>query len=151
MVVCTVLLSAWTRAWLLYLGLGFVLVVLYAPAGVSGVLAQQLRLARSGRLGALLPWYGALAACAALAFWGLALAVEMLYHRQLDAASGSAFQFLGFALDFATPGSWLAALALALAGGVPIAWLYPRCAARHARAHAAAAGNAQAHLQRGQW
>jgi branched-chain amino acid transport system permease protein len=151
MVVCTVLLSAWTRAWLLYLGLGFVLVVLYAPGGVSGVLAQQLRLARSGRLWPLLPWYGALAVCAAVALWGLALAVEMLYQRQLHAASGSAFQFLGFALDFATPGSWLAALALVLAGGVPCAWLYPRCAARHARAHAAAAGNAQAHLQRGQW
>jgi branched-chain amino acid transport system permease protein len=151
MVVCTVLLSAWTRAWLLYLGLGFVLVVLYAPGGVSGVLAQQLRLARSGRLWPLLPWYGALAVCAAVALWGVALAVEMLYQRQLHAASGSAFQFLGFALDFANPGSWLAALALVLAGGVPFAWLYPRCAARHARAQAAAAGNAQAHLQRGQW
>ncbi len=151
MVVCTVLLSAWTRAWLLYLGLGFVLVVLYAPGGVSGLLAQQLRLARSGRLAALLPWYGALAACTALAFWGLALAVEMLYHRQLDAASGSAFHFMGLALDFATPRSWLTALAFFVAGVLPIAWLYPRCAARHARAHTAAEWNAQAHLQRGQW
>jgi len=151
MVLCTVLLSVWTKAWLLYLGLGFVLVVVFAPGGLAGVLAQQLRLARSGHLLRLLPWYGALAACAAVALWGVALAIEMLYHQQLHAASGSAFAFLGLALDTATPGSWFTALGLLLAGGLPLAWVYPRCAARYAQAHAAAGLDAQPVVARGVW
>ena len=151
MVLCTVLLSAWTKAWLLYLGLGFVLVVVYAPGGLAGVLAQQLRLARSGRLLPLLPWYGALAACGLVALWGVALAIEMVYHQQLHAASGSAFAFLGLALDTATPGSWLTALGLLLAGGLPCLWVYPRCAARYAQAHAAAGLHAQPAVARGVW
>ena len=151
MVLCTVLFSAWTKAWLLYLGLGFVLVVVYAPAGLAGVLAQQLRLARSGYLLRLLPWYGAMAACATVALWGVALAIEMLYHQQLHAASGSAFTFLGLALNTATPASWLTALGLLLAGGLPLAWVYPRCAARYAQAHAVAGLHAQPGLARGVW
>ena len=151
MVLCTVLLSAWTKAWLLYLGLGFVLVVVYAPGGLAGVLAQQLRLARNGRLVPLLPWYGALAACGSVALWGVVLAVEMLYHQQLHAASGSAFIFLGLALDTATPGSWFTALGLLLAGGLPCVWLYPRCAARYAQAHAAMGLDAQPAVARGVW
>jgi branched-chain amino acid transport system permease protein len=151
MVLCTVLLSAWTKAWLLYLGLGFVLVVVYAPGGLAGVLAQLMRLARSGRLLPLLPWYGALAACGVVALWGVALAIEMLYHQQLHAASGSAFAFLGLALDTATPGSWFTALGLLLAGGLPCQWVYPRCAARYAQAHAAAGLRAQPAVARGAW
>lgn len=130
MVLCTVLLSTWTRAWLLYLGLGFVLVVVYAPGGLAGVLARQLHLARSGRLMPMLPWYGALAVCLGVAACGLALAIEMLYQRQLFAASGTVLNFMGWTLDVYAPGSWLGALALLLAGGLPWAWLYPRWVAR---------------------
>jgi branched-chain amino acid transport system permease protein len=151
MVLCTVLLSAWTKAWLLYLGLGFVLVVVYAPGGLAGVLAQQLRLVRSGHLLRLLPWYGALAASGLVALWGVALAIEMLYHQQLHAASGSAFTFLGLALDTATPGSWFTALGLLLAGALPGLWVYPRCAALYAQAHAAAGLHAQPAVSRGVW
>jgi len=134
--------------------LGFVLVVVYAPGGLAGVLAQHMRLARSGRLLPLLPllpWYGALAACGLVALWGVALAIEMLYHQQLHAASGGAFMFLGLALDTATPGSWLTALGLLLAGGLPGVWLYPRCAARYAQAHAAAGPGAKPAAVRGVW
>jgi len=79
------------------------------------------------------------------------LAIEMLYHQQLHAASGSAFTFLGLALDTATPASWLTALGLLLAGGLPGLWVYPRCAARYAQAHAAAGLHAQPAVARGVW
>ena len=137
MVLCTVLLSTWTRAWLLYLGLGFVLVVVYAPGGLAGVLARHIQLARSGRLVPLLPWYGALAMCLGVAACGLALAIEMLYQRQLFAASGTVLNFMGWTLDVDAPSSWLTALALLLAGGLPWAWLYPRWVAHTAQTQAA--------------
>ena len=98
-----------------------------------------------------MPWYGALAACATVALWGVAPAVEMLYHQQLHAASGSAFTSLGLALNTATPASWLTALGLLLAGGLPLAWVYPRCAARYVQAHAAAGLHAQPVVARGVW
>jgi len=86
-----------------------------------------------------------------VALWGVALAIEMLYHQQLHAASGSALTFLGLALDTATPSSWFTALGLLLAGGLPGLWVYPRWAARYAQAHAEAGLHMQPSLARGLW
>ena len=61
MVLATVVLSELTKAWLLYLGLAFVLMVMYAPAGVAGLILANLRLAAFGKLRPLLPGYLALA------------------------------------------------------------------------------------------
>src|SRR6202012_622321 len=44
MVLATVVLSELTKAWLLYLGLAFMLMVMYAPAGVAGLILVNLRL-----------------------------------------------------------------------------------------------------------
>ena len=43
------------------------------------------------------------------------------------------------------------ALGLLLAGGLPGVWLYPRCAARYAQAHAAAGLDAKPAAVRGVW
>src|ERR1700744_364293 len=44
MVLATVVLSNITKAWLLYLGLAFMLMVMYAPSGVAGLILVNLRL-----------------------------------------------------------------------------------------------------------
>ena len=53
-------------------------------------------------------------ALAALA--GLGAMVEMVYHRQLDAALGDRMRFLGATLDVRSPDAWIGALLLLLTG-----------------------------------
>jgi branched-chain amino acid transport system permease protein len=116
MVLALVVLSGLTRAWLLYVGLVFVFMVMLAPSGIAGLVMVNLRVARSGRCGPLIGLYGGLLFASLLALSGAAAMIEMVYHRQLDAALGSQFQLLGWALDTASAGSWLAAAALLAAG-----------------------------------
>src|SRR6185437_9551827 len=50
MVVALVLLSEFTKAWLLYLGLIFVFMVMYAPGGIASLIMMNLRVAAHGKL-----------------------------------------------------------------------------------------------------
>ena len=55
MVLAFVLLSELTKAWLLYLGLVFMLMVMYAPGGIASLIMMNLRVAAFGKLRRLLP------------------------------------------------------------------------------------------------
>jgi branched-chain amino acid transport system permease protein len=118
MVLATVVLSDLTKAWLLYLGLAFVLMVMYAPSGVAGLILANLRLAAFGRLRPLLPGYLALALAGALAFTGAGAMVEMLYHLQLNQALGPVMKFGGVMLDATGPAAWIGAAVLFAAGAL---------------------------------
>jgi len=118
MVLATVVLSGLTKAWLLYLGLAFMLMVMFAPGGVAGVVQANLRLAGSGRLRPLLPGYLALLLAGAVAFTGASAMVEMLYHLQLNQALGPVMKFAGLWLDAKGAAAWIVALLLLAAGAV---------------------------------
>jgi branched-chain amino acid transport system permease protein len=125
MVVAFVLLSEFTKAWLLYLGLVFLLMVMYAPGGIASLIMMNLRVHHFGKLKALTGIYAGLAATGLMAFLGLAAMIEMVYHLQLNEALGPVMHFAGVALDASAPLSWVGALALALVGSV-LFWLVRR-------------------------
>jgi branched-chain amino acid transport system permease protein len=50
MVLAFVLLSEFTKAWLLYLGLLFLFMVMYAPGGVASLIMMQLQLVAQHQL-----------------------------------------------------------------------------------------------------
>jgi branched-chain amino acid transport system permease protein len=116
MVVAFVMMSELTKAWLLYLGLAFLLMVMYAPGGLASLIMINLRVAKFGKLRGLLGWYALLAATVVPAFLGTAALIEMIYHLQFDAGQGSMMTFLGVALDVQTGSSWIGAGAVALVG-----------------------------------
>ena len=118
MVVAFVMLSEITKAWLLYLGLVFLLMVMYAPGGIASLLMMNLRVAKFGKLKRLLGWYLVLAVTGALTFFGVASMIEMVYHIQLNEALGPVMRFLGMDLDVKSASSWAGAAAVALVGGV---------------------------------
>jgi branched-chain amino acid transport system permease protein len=120
MVVAFVLLSEFTKAWLLYLGLIFLVMVMYAPGGIASLIMMNLRVARYGKLKALLGGYAALLVTGLLAFFGLSAMVEMVYHLQLNEALGPVMNFMGVALNAQAPLSWAGAAALALVGGAAL-------------------------------
>ena len=116
--------GAVTKAWLLYLGLLFVVMVLYAPGGLASLIGGNLRMARFGQLRRLLaPYAGALAAALVL-LAGVIAAVEMTYHLSLEAGADSIMKLAGFAIDVKRPTSWFVVAAmLAIGGGLfTLAW-----------------------------
>ncbi len=119
MVLAAMLLSELTQAWLLYLGLIFLLMVMYAPGGVASLLLHNLRVARAGRLGRLGRPYLLLALAALPLFAGAAVLIEMSYHVQLGVGLGPQMRFLGLELDTSRAASWAAAgLSFALGFGL---------------------------------
>jgi branched-chain amino acid transport system permease protein len=118
MVLATVVLSELSKAWLLYLGLAFMLMVMYAPAGVAGLILANLRLAALGKLRPLLAGYLALLVAGAVAFAGASAMIEMLYHLQLNEALGPVMKFGGIELNAKGAGAWTAAALLFAAGAI---------------------------------
>lgn len=117
-------LSEYTPAWHLYLGVFFVLLVMFAPGGLSSLLLLNLRVARFGKFGRLRdPYVGVLGSGLALAA-GVALLIEMTYHLTLGIGTGSAVKVFGFPFDTARSESWL--FAVALVGGSAVAFEYMR-------------------------
>ncbi len=109
LVLASVLLSELSKAWLLYLGLVFLFMVMYAPGGIASLIMMNLRLAKFGKLRTLWPSYLALGGTALVAVLGAAAMVEMTYHLQLNAALGPQLSFLGATLQANSVGSWFGA------------------------------------------
>lgn len=116
MVLAFVLLSEFTKAWLLYLGLIFLFMVMYAPGGVASLIMMNLRVAMFGYLRKLWVSYLALALTAMVVLLGAACMIEMIYHLQLNAALGSELKFLGATLDSKGLNSWFGAAFVMLTG-----------------------------------
>lgn len=116
MVVAFVLLSEITKAWLLYLGLVFLLMVMYAPGGIASLIMMNLRVAKFGKLRRVLGWYLLLALTGAVMFFGIAAMIEMVYHAQLNEALGPVMRFLGIELNVKATASWVGAAVVAAVG-----------------------------------
>jgi len=106
MVIAFVLLSEITKAWLLYLGLIFLFMVMYAPGGIASLIMMNLRVASFGRFRELAVSYLALAATAIVVLLGAAGMIEMVYHLKLNAALGPELKFLGATLNAQGANSW---------------------------------------------
>ncbi|UCU93153.1 branched-chain amino acid ABC transporter permease [Hydrogenophaga taeniospiralis] len=116
MVLAFVLLSELTKAWLLYLGLVFLFMVMYAPGGIASLIMMNLRVASFGKLREVWVAYLALGVTALVVLLGGGAMVEMIYHLQLDAAMGDSVKYLGMELHSKTAGSWFGAAFVTLTG-----------------------------------
>lgn len=117
-------LSEYTKAWQLYLGVFFVLIVMYAPGGLSSLILMNLRVMKFRKFKRLLdPYFGVIVAALALAF-GVVLMIEMTYHLTLDIALGPVVTVFGFPYDTGRPESWV--FATAVVAGSAIAFEYMR-------------------------
>lgn len=116
MVLAFVLLSELTKAWLLYLGLIFLFMVMYAPGGVASLVMMNLRVAAFGFLRKLWVSYLGLAITGLVALLGAAAMIEMVYHLQLNAALGSELKFIGIPLNAKGLNSWFGSVFVMLVG-----------------------------------
>ena len=116
MVFALVMLSELTKAWLLYLGLVFLLMVMYAPGGIASLIMMNLRVAAFGKLRRMGTSYLALGATALVMLAGAAAIIEMVYHLQLDMGVGPVVRFLGLQLNAHSLDSWFGCAFVLLTG-----------------------------------
>ena len=116
MVLAFVLLSELTKAWLLYLGLIFMLMVMFAPGGLASLIMMNLQVASYGKLKPMLGKYLVLFLSGLVVLLGAAAMVEMVYHLQLNQALGPELTFMSVGLNAKSATSWLGALAVLAAG-----------------------------------
>ena len=123
MVLAFVLLSELTKAWLLYLGLLFLFMVVYAPGGLAGILVLNWRVLKAGALRWLWPSYLGFLLSAVLILAGAGALVEMTYHLQLNSASGGELPFAGWVLNTNDNRHWWASSLLLLLGLGVFEWV----------------------------
>ncbi len=116
MVLAFVLLSELTKAWLLYLGLLFLFMVMYAPGGIASLIMMNLRVAAFGKLKQIWVSYLGLFVTAFVALIGAGAMIEMVYHLQLNSALGNNLKFMGIVLNAKGVDSWFGSAFVMLTG-----------------------------------
>ena len=111
-----VVLATITKAWLLYLGLFFVLMVMYCPGGIATLIMMQIPIIRAGRFREIFPSYCLATAASIILLVALVFTVEMIYHLSLEAATGTNKAFFGMQIDVAGAPPWIVAALLTAIG-----------------------------------
>jgi branched-chain amino acid transport system permease protein len=107
-------LSSYTQAWLLYFGLFFVVMVMFAPGGIASLIMVHAPVWRARLLTRLLPSYGLAALALAVLFAGGVALVEMIYHMEGD--SDKAFRLFGVSVEVIRSAPWVVAALVFVAG-----------------------------------
>ncbi|WP_291217030.1 branched-chain amino acid ABC transporter permease [Hydrogenophaga sp.] len=126
MVLASVLLSELTKAWLLYLGLIFLFMVMYAPGGVASLIMMNVRVAAYGLLKRVLGSYALLTLFGVVMFAGAGAMIEMMYHLQLNAGQDTLLRFFGVDLDAKSALSWVGSLVVLAVGFALFEWVRRR-------------------------
>ncbi len=138
--VMQVVVAGITKAWPFYFGLLFLVIVLYAPGGIAGVLELHLRARRAGMLGRLAPAYLLAAGPVALIGGGTVTLVELAYALVNRVEEGTArLRLPGLVLDSRTAPPWIGAAAAVLVGALLLRVVWRRISGRWAEIHAALA------------
>ena len=109
-------LSDYTTAWQLYLGLFFVLFVLFAPRGLAGLIVMHREVARTRAFFGLLRSYAIALLPAIVMAIGAIVLIEINYRRATQPEAGPKMTLFWIDLDSSTPWPWLAAIALLAIG-----------------------------------
>ena len=129
-----VMLSDVTDVWQLYFGLLFIVMVMFAPQGLAGLLAMHRPLWGRRALQQVAVAYSLALVPALIMLAGAALLIEMTYRLAVKAAEGVAMTFLTVPLSADHPIPWLSAGALSIGGFTLFRLTWPLIAAAWAAA-----------------
>jgi branched-chain amino acid transport system permease protein len=116
--------GALTKAWAFYLGLLFLLIVLYAPGGFASLIAMHIPVLKARLMRRLWLPYAAALATGLVLLAGLVSVVEMTYHYSIEASTAPEMALFGLAFDVTHTMPWAVALGLLIGGFIIsyIAW-----------------------------
>jgi branched-chain amino acid transport system permease protein len=138
-----VMLSDVTAIWQLYFGLLFIVIVMFAPNGIAGLLAMHQPLWRAGVLHRLVPAYLVGLVPLAIMTLGAILAIEMAHRFASRASDGPDMAFLRIPLDVTRPLPWLVAAAMTIGGLLLFRRTWPYVASAWNEATIAARGRGE--------
>jgi len=129
-------LSDISPAWYLYLGLIFVLMVMFAPGGLAGLIMMHdpIRRAAPRLLWGMTPAYGVAFGTSLVGLLGGIGLVEMIYFLSTTVSQGTTIILYGIAVDAADFWPWLICVALGAGGGYGCKLTYPRVAEAYSAA-----------------
>jgi branched-chain amino acid transport system permease protein len=111
-------LANYTHAWLLYFGLLFMGMVLWAPNGLAGIIMLHEPVWKAGLMKKLLPVYIKAILPAVMLFLGVMVLIEINYHLSLSIDPDAPMQIFGIQFDAHSPISWGLAILLIVVGFV---------------------------------
>jgi branched-chain amino acid transport system permease protein len=132
-------LSDLTQVWQLYFGLIFIVVVMYAPGGITGLWMMHRPLLKAGTLTRVLPSYLIALVPTLAMIAGLILSIETIVHYTVNPGDDPHIKAFGVSFDAASPFIWATA-AILLVGGY---WLARQTWIRVAQAWDDASGTAR--------
>jgi branched-chain amino acid transport system permease protein len=111
-------LANYTHAWLLYFGLLFMGMVLWAPNGLAGIIMLHEPVWKAGLFRKLLPSYAKAALPTVVLFLGLMLLIEINYHLSLSINPDLPISIFGIQFNARSPVPWVIAVLLIIIGFV---------------------------------
>lgn len=123
-------LSGFSEGWILYFGLLFVLMVMYAPMGIAGVIVAHFAPWRAGLLRRLLPAYALAIVPAILTLLGLIGLVEMGYHLSLAYDPSRPIELFTMEVTVTSIWPWVVAVLVFGVGLASLKWAAGRIAVK---------------------
>ena len=120
--------SLLSNSWLVYVGVMFIGMVIFAPSGLSGMILAHGPLLRGGRLGRLTIPYIRLIPSAFAVLIGFVGLVELMSFLTIGAAQGKKLVLFGGTIDVHSAMPWTIAIGCLVIGGV---WLRYEAARFH--------------------
>lgn len=105
-------LSGYTSAWLLYLGLFFMVTILFAPSGLAGLIAMHGPVMRTKAFRQVLRAYALALVPGAVMAAGAVLAIEMSYRVATQPELGTRMRMAWITVDAALAWPWIGAVVL---------------------------------------
>ncbi|HTD00479.1 MAG TPA: branched-chain amino acid ABC transporter permease [Bradyrhizobium sp.] len=102
--------SLMSNSWLVYVGMLFITMVMFAPQGIMGLIAAHGPIVRGGRFGKLLLPYGRVILPCLVMVLGFVGVVELASFLTIGAAQGKTLVLFGHKIDEHDVLPWLAAL-----------------------------------------
>ncbi|MBL4667493.1 MAG: branched-chain amino acid ABC transporter permease [Sneathiella sp.] len=111
------LLSNYTEIWQMYVGVIFVLTVMYAPRGLTGIVAMHIPAYRMKRLGILARPYVRAGIPTVLLLSGIIGFLETIHHVRSAAVGETTMSLIGIEFDTHSTAPWIIIALLVTVGG----------------------------------
>lgn len=115
-------LSGFSEGWILYFGLLFVFMVMYAPGGLAGIISAHFAPWRAGQLHRLVPVYALAVVPVLLTLLGLVAVVEMGYHLSLAYDPTRPIDLFYMDINATSVATWGLALLVLATGIATLKW-----------------------------
>lgn len=109
-------LANFTEAWLLYFGIFFVLMVMFVPTGIAGLIARHQPMWRAGVIHKLAPAYGIALVPGFIFTVGAIALIEIIYFTSTRAGSNTVMSVYTISFDAVKPLPWIIAGIVAAVG-----------------------------------